>query len=271
MPPAQDKLIGASGSLLVLIPVSNGTTLFYESLAPYLAPHFRVLLYDRRGYHRSRTDNRPSKEELYITHASDVAALIRHVSSSPAECDTEPAFVFTSFASSGVATELLLNHPHLVHAIVLHEPALTPLIPGALGVKIRQKGTDIVSKGQSEDLRGANAIINSLLYTDAELQLFKACPVFAQVPAVFKLADMVYYLVTEIPATRDYLPDLTRLKGEVGREETGVLARMPGEVLAGVLGVAVGLAPGGHVGYVTDAREFAEYLRRVLVGGEARL
>lgn len=83
---------------------------------------------------------------------------------------------------------------------------------------------------------------------------------------------MVYYIITEIPATRDYLPDLTRLKGEVGKGKVKiVLARMPGEVLAGVLGVAVGLAPGGgHVGYVTDARKFAEYLR-VLVGGEARL
>lgn len=83
---------------------------------------------------------------------------------------------------------------------------------------------------------------------------------------------MVYYIITEIPATRDYLPDLTRLKGEVGKGKVKiVLARMPGEVLAVVLGVGIGLAPGGHVGYVTDAREFAEYLRRVLVGGEARL
>lgn len=58
---------------------------------------------------------------------------------------------------------------------------------------------------------------------------------------------MVYYIITEIPATRDYLPDLTRLKGEVGKGKVKiVLARMmPGEVLAGVLGVAVGLAPGG--------------------------
>lgn len=127
--PRRNPLLQAHRRLrLPPFPVSNGTTLFYESLAPYLAPHFRVLLYDRRGYHRSRTDNRPSKEEMYITHASDVAALIRHVSSSPAECDTEPAFVFTSSASSDVATELLLNHPHLVHAIVLHGPALTPLI-----------------------------------------------------------------------------------------------------------------------------------------------
>jgi len=274
------KLIGASGPFLVLIPVSNGTTLFYESLASYLAPYFRVLLYDRRGYHRSRTDNRPNKEDLLTTHASDVAALIEHVSSSQAEREPEPAFVFTSSASSGVATELLINHPHLVHTIVLHEPALTPPIPSALGMKVKQKANDIVSKAQAKDLRGANAIVNSLLYTDAELQLFKASPVFAQVPAVFKLFDLVYYLTTEIPAARDYLPDLVRLKGEavrakvkivLGREETGLLARMPGEVLAVVLGVGIGLAPGGHVGYVTDAREFAEYLRRVLVGGEARL
>ena len=273
------NLIGTSGPLLVPIPVSNGTTLFYESLASYAASHFRVLLYDRRGYHRSRADNRPNKDELYTTHASDVAALIQHVSSSPAGCDTEPAFVFTSSASSGVATELLLNYPHLAHSIFLHEPAFAPIIPEPLGSIITQTGTAIASKGSKKDLRGANALINTLLYRNTELQSFKACPVFAQVPSVFKPADMIYYLTYEITATRDYLPDLERLKEQavkgkvrlvLGREETGPLAKIPAEVLSGVLGVGIGLAPGGHVGYVTHAREFAEYLRKQLVG-EAKL
>lgn len=274
------NLIGTSGPLLVLVPVSNGTTLFYEALASHVSSHFRVLLYDRRGYHRSRADNRPNKDELYTAHANDVAALIQHVSSSPTECETEPAFVFTSSASSGIATELLLNHPHLVHSIILHEPAFTPIIPGELGIKITQAGTDIASKGSKKDLRGANAIINTLLYRNTELQSFKACPIFAQVPAVFKLADMIYYLTNEIIASRDYLPDLEKLKEQavkgkvklvLGREETGPLARTPAEVLSGVLGLGVGLAPGGHVGYVTHAREFAEYLWKQLVGGEAKL
>lgn len=273
------NLIGTSGPLLVLVPVSNGTTLFYEALAAHLEAHFRVLLYDRRGYYRSRADNRPSKEELYTTHASDVAALIQHVSSSPQKCETEPAFVFTSSASSGVATELLLNHPHLVHSIILHEPAFASLIPDPLGSRLTQIGNDIALKGSKQDLRGANALINTLLYRNAELQSFNACPVFAQVPTVFKRADMIYYLVTEIPGTRDYLLDLEKLKEQavkgklrlvLGREETGPLARIPAEVLSRALGVGVGLAPGGHVGYVTHTREFAEYLRKQLLS-EAKL
>lgn len=274
------NLIGTSGPLLVLVPVSNGTTLFYESITSHLASHFRILLYDRRGYHRSRADNRPNKDELYATHARDVAALIQHVSSSTTECDIEPAFVFTSSASSGVATELLLNYPQLVHSIILHEPAFLPIIPDPLRSTIAQIGTDIALKGSKKDLRGANALINTLLYRNAELQSFKDCPVFAQIPAVFKPADMIYYLTNEVLATRDYLPDLDKLKAQaakgkvklvLGREESGPLARTPAKILSRILGVRVGLAPGGHVGYVTHAREFAECLQKQLVGDEAKL
>lgn len=214
-------------TLLVLVPVSNGTTLFYESLAPHLASHFRVLLYDCRSYHRSRADTRPTKDELYTTHAGDVAALIKHISPDKPEA----AFAFTSSASTGIATEVLLRYPHLVHAIVLHEPTLTPVIPGETGEQIKQDGYDIAAKAHQRDLRGANAIINSFLYTDAELRLFRSCPVFARVPSVFKPADMVYYLATEIPGTRDYLPDLERLKQEAGRGKGRVvLGRGPAGV-----------------------------------------
>lgn len=50
------------------------------------------------------------------------------------------------------------------------------------------------------------------------------------------------------------------------------LARVPGEVLAGILGVGIRKAPGGHVGYVTHAAEFAGFLLKELLGvSEARL
>lgn len=276
------KTIGA-GPLLVLIPVGNATTLIYEPLASYLSSHFRVLLYDRRGYYRSPAERIPATDEIFQVHADDLAALIEHISSSsPGNGRApEPAFILAPSGSMGIAFGLLTTRPHLVNKVVLHEPITVAILPGPLYTHYQEKASQILGKSLKDDITGATALITPFLHTKAEIGLYRKTSVCRQVTARIPPQQQGRWLKTELTAIKDYEPDLEKLQRSpyreklilvCGMDETTTLARLPGLCLGEALMIPINLAPGSHLGYVTHAREFAECLGNLLVGRDgARL
>lgn len=275
------KTIG-TGPLLVLIPVGNATTLFYEPLASYLSSHFRILLYDRRGYYRSPTDRTPATDEVFQVHAGDLAALIKHVSSSPGKGGPpEPAFILSPSGSMGIAIELLTTRPHLVNKLVLHEPIAISTVPDPKYTEFQDQGAQALRKAFADDITGASALISPLLHTKTEVSLYRKTSVCRQIAAKIPPHKQGRWLKTELAAIKDYEPDLEKMQRPPYREklilirgidEAPSLARFPVLCLGAALGMPVGVAPGSHLGYVTHAREFAECLGHLLVGRDgARL
>jgi pimeloyl-ACP methyl ester carboxylesterase len=88
-----------------------------------LAPHARVIVYDRRGYGESGAPEVYERTSV-PEQTEDAAALIE-------ELDAAPAIVAGADFGALVCLDLLLRHRPLVQAAVLLAPALYELLPGA--------------------------------------------------------------------------------------------------------------------------------------------
>ena len=113
-----------SGPLLILIPGASGTGESFRPLIPHLISHYRVVIYDRRGFSRSVLSGPQDEARRLATDADDVRRLIEHVSD-------QPAIVFGSSSGAIVALEVLTRYPECVQTVVAHEPPAVTLLPDA--------------------------------------------------------------------------------------------------------------------------------------------
>lgn len=86
-----------------------------ESMGDRLKDHTRVLAVDRPGFGHSSVRGLSRRERL-ASHADALARLV------VADCREPPLVVAHSYGAA-VALRLALDHPHLVHALVLLAPA----------------------------------------------------------------------------------------------------------------------------------------------------
>lgn len=103
------------GPLMIMIPGANGVADGFRMVAEHLSAHYTVLLYDRRGFSRSRLDGPQDYTHRLQTDADDVRRLIEHVSD-------EPATVFGASSGGIVALEVLARHPSAVRTVIPFEP-----------------------------------------------------------------------------------------------------------------------------------------------------
>jgi pimeloyl-ACP methyl ester carboxylesterase len=110
-----DPILGIHGS--------PSAAVFWEEAAEELARLGRCVLYDRRGYHRSAWPQPPTTVDL-ADQVADAVALL-------AELGGTPAVVIGRSTGGQIALALALEHPALVRALVLLEPAVFALHPDA--------------------------------------------------------------------------------------------------------------------------------------------
>jgi pimeloyl-ACP methyl ester carboxylesterase len=102
-----------AGAPLLLVHGTQPDADAWGQLPDLLAARHRVIAYDRRGFSRSRLA--PNTD--YRVHAADAAALLAHLQATP-------AVVLSWSWGALVALELAREHPALVSALVLVEPAV---------------------------------------------------------------------------------------------------------------------------------------------------
>ncbi|WP_306363639.1 alpha/beta fold hydrolase [Nocardia sp. CC227C] len=108
--------------MVVIVPGALVTLDTYLGLAQLLAPDYRVIVVERRGYGLSESGPRPVE---FATQAADLAAVLTAVG--------EPAFVFGHSAGGLVTLEAMRRDPSMVRRLALYEPPLalagSPLKP----------------------------------------------------------------------------------------------------------------------------------------------
>lgn len=100
-----------AGPAVVIVPGALVTVDTYLELAELLAPDYRVIVVERRGYSPSGNGPRPAE---FAAQAADLAAVLAAVG--------EPAFVFGHSAGGLVTLDATHRDPSMVRRLALYEP-----------------------------------------------------------------------------------------------------------------------------------------------------
>ncbi len=249
-----------SGPLLLMIPGATGDANAFKKVTEHLATQCTVVTYDRRGFSRSQLDGPQDYEHRLETDADDVRHLIEHVSDAPAT-------LFGSSSGAIVALAVLTRHPSVVQTLVAFEPAAVRILPDG------QQWVDFFF-GLYDRYRACGiepALKEFREHTFAESDW----PVMARAREAqyseYARANATYWFEHELRQYPAVALDLDALKAHAdrivpvaGRESRGHLCYAVSQELRKRLGRDVIELPGGHVGYVTHAAEFATGLFRLL-------
>ncbi len=112
--------VRGSGPPVLFVMGATGDAGHFTKVAEVLADEFTVVTYDRRGNSRSPRPpgwNATSMEE----QAGDAAALLHAL-------ELSPAAVFGTSSGGLIALCLVIRHPEVVRAAILHETGLYPVL-----------------------------------------------------------------------------------------------------------------------------------------------
>jgi pimeloyl-ACP methyl ester carboxylesterase len=145
--------LAGDGPPLVLVHGSWSDGAGWDLVRPALAPHFRVLVYDRRGHSRSE---RPPTQGSTDEDVADLAALIAHLG-------LGPAHVAGTSSGAALALRLAARHPELVQSVVGHEPPLfAPFVDdpadGPLLRKALTRFAAVVTRLEAGDTEGGTRL-----------------------------------------------------------------------------------------------------------------
>jgi pimeloyl-ACP methyl ester carboxylesterase len=148
---------GETGDSLVLVHGSWVDHHTWDPIVPALARTFRVATYDRRGHSESE---RPAGQGSFTEDVRDLAALIEHLSLSPAH-------ILGNSAGAVIALRLAAEQPRLVRSLLLHDPALFRMFTDKAQPTSSDEGpglraaVDLLANGQNE--AGARLFVETVI------------------------------------------------------------------------------------------------------------
>ncbi len=131
------------GPAVLFLHGTGASSFIWERSIAQLPPGRRLITYDRRGFGESRG----SLARGLRDHVEDAAALLR-------ELGATPAAVVTQSGGAPIAFGLASQHPELVHALVMAEPAYQVALHPSLAVS-RAMGTALARWLLLRDPEGA--------------------------------------------------------------------------------------------------------------------
>ena len=251
--------VRGSGPALLLINGGDGDAALFGPLATLLAGRFKVITYDPRGNSRSRLTGEPGEQRIG-EHADDAHLLLRAL-------DAEPAYVFGTSYGGMVGMDLLARHPAQVRALVAHEPFVVELLPDA--GRWHARFQEVYEIYQREGANAALRVFSADIGVDGPPESSEGLPTPVREMLDRVRANLDTVLAYELRSFVRFRPDLDALRDApivvaFGAESGQTLLRRTTEALAEGLGRRIVEVPGGHVGFLTNAGEFAKTLGDVL-------
>lgn len=249
-----------SGPLLIMIPGATGDARTFTAIGEYLAEHYTVLTYDRRGFSRSPLDGPQDYDQRLVTDADDVARLIEHHGGS--------ATVFGTSSGAVIALTVLARHPSAVIMLAAYEPASMTLLPDA--------ASELEFIDQLYDLYRSQGVVpalqrfheRNLTPSDREFLTGSAEPGMQH-----RHANTTYWFERELrqyPAAELDLDILSTHSDRIvllaGDDSRGYPPYQANVELGRKLDLSVVETPGGHVACGSHPAEFSRTLQELLAG-----
>jgi pimeloyl-ACP methyl ester carboxylesterase len=246
-----------SGPVLLTVPGAGGTADSFRRVTEHLAAHYTVVIYDRRGFSRSKLDGPQDYDRRLETDADDVRRLIEHLSD-------EPAIVLGSSSGGLVALKVLTRHPSVVRTLVPHEPPAVRQLPDG------QKWVDfffgIYNLYRQSGIELALRKFREQAFAESDRQHMASAP-----KNEYTLGNATYWFEHELRQYPAVDLDLDALKAHAerivliaGRESRGYPTYEVNVELGKKLGRELIELPGGHIGFISQPTEFSRELVQAL-------
>jgi pimeloyl-ACP methyl ester carboxylesterase len=243
--------VRGSGPPLLFIMGATGDAGHFATVADRLADEFTAVTYDRRGNSRSA---RPLGWETTTVEeqGDDAAGLLRAL-------DLAPAAVFGTSSGAICALSLVVRHPELVRAAILHEPPLLTVLERA--DEVQAAISQLVDGGMAAG--GPEAALERFWrYVAGDVNWDGLEPRLQE----RMLGNAQTFLGVE-RTLESYQPDdatlaaiATPVQVLLSEQSTPFIAEVD-EWLATRLGVEVSLTPGTHTPYHDHPDELAQTIR----------
>jgi pimeloyl-ACP methyl ester carboxylesterase len=257
--------VRGKGPLLLLIPGGGNGAHVFDRTVEHLVDRYSVVTYNRRGLSQSTLDN-PEEEQRVETHSDDAHRLLEELGSK-----YEPAYVFGSSGGAIVGLDLVSRHPEQIYTLIAHEPP-THLLPDSDPI---QEMATVREVYRREGIAAAFQKLMALpgLNRDGQEDMDSERPTPAELDQLVK--NMIFFFEHEFAMYDRYQLDFAALKsastqtrivlagGHDSRESATYRSAV---AVADRLETTIVEFPGRHVGYVTNARAFAQRLHEVLGG-----
>lgn len=254
--------VAGTGPFLLLIPGADGRGTIFSAVVEGLSKSFTVITWDRRGYSRSPLRGSQDFSKRLQTDADDAHRLIQHVAQGPAA-------VLGTSSGAIVALNLLLQHPQSVSRLIAHEPPSLAVLPA----DIRSAAEGIIGGVYSTyRAHGSSAAMEAFtggLSGPKDAPLMKAAMDGSQNDEI--RANSMFWFEFELRQYTSSPLDIDGLKAHgdklapvVGRDSPDGLGLGPIKVISHAIGKEVQEVAGGHLGFVTDPKEWAQSVTELI-------
>jgi len=253
-----------SGPLLVMVPGATGTAEGMRRAGELLARSYTVVLYDRRGFSRSRLDRPQDFAHRLDADADDLRRLAEHLSDAPAR-------IFGVSSGATVALHTLARHPIVVGTLIAFEPPAMRLLPdGQRWLDFFHTVYDLYRRAGIE---AAVQKFREETFAPGDRIAMARAMDLTHGPISANLAYWFDHELRQYPAAT---LDLDRLRARAdrivpaaGRDSHGYPCRDAAVELGKRLGRPVIDLPGGHVGCMTQPAAFTTELGQALTSRAA--
>ncbi|KAF2857461.1 alpha/beta-hydrolase [Piedraia hortae CBS 480.64] len=253
---------GSGDPVLICVSGANGSCEFWRDMAKALTNGGKgtVILYDRRGFARSGLTAAQDYAHRLDVDADDVQRLAKHVSP---HC---PVNVVGSSSGAIVVIRALERHPEAFEHVLIHEPPAMRLLPD--GEELRKNQQHVYQLYLEGGVIVAMQTFAKLVkISPKELQALIPSP--SSAPDPYRVGNMTYWFDREMLVYPRADIDIKKMENQkkrvrllIGSEsnEEGMQYRANVE-LSHKLNLPLHKVPGGHWGYQTDPKEWANKLR----------
>ncbi|PVH73134.1 alpha/beta-hydrolase [Cadophora sp. DSE1049] len=255
-----------NGPPLLLIPGADGRGSVFHDVAKYLSRHFTVVCYDRRGFSQSHLLGAQDLTNRLSIDADDASALV-------ADLFSEPAYVFGTSSGAIVATQLLIQHPERVRALVAHEPPAFTLLPEEFRTQAAGLVDHIYTLYRTQGVQAAMEVFSGGLSAGEDGARMRFCMDPTRGDEI--RANSMYWFEFELRQYTSAVLNVERIVAEKAKY-VPVAGSTSGDgpgvgpitILAGMVGKGVVRFPGGHISYMVDPEVFADALVALLERGQ---
>ncbi len=249
--------VQGSGPALMLVGHPMGASGF-AAIAVLLAEDYTVVTYDPRGFARSTIEDSDQDAEPDLL-ADDVRRVLEAVGDGP-------AFVFGSSGGAVTGLALVARYPGHVTTLVAHEPPVALLLNEAKEARAGIQG--IYDTYRDNGIGAGWQSFSSFTGINMRPPGGQVAP---KPPSAGEVATSERFFAHGLLSIALYQPDLSALQMAPARvvvaggtTSKGQFAQRTAVALAERLGTPLVEFPGGHVGFASDAEDFAAVLRRTL-------